>query len=390
MALSVTLLALMQAIMMSCSIALFASSPLIGLHLAPNPAWAGLAISLQFLGVLLTLYPISLMMQKYGRKRVFIAANVVGMAGMAMGYWGLHADSFYLFAVQGPLIGMYVASGQFYRFAAADAAPPERKARAISLTLAGGVIAAFLGTNLVNYTIHMTVPDFSATYLGLFLLIGLSTLMASQVRLPPLSLATNQGAEPPRPLQIIMRQKSFIAAALAAMIGFGAMNLMMISAPFAISHEHYEFSLVTTVLQWHAVAMFLPSFFTGDVIKRFGVTKIILTGAAIMVLAVGIAYAGIAPHHFIGSMVLVGLGWNFLYIGGTHLLAQSHHPNEKAKVQGLNDSLVFGTTFVTSLISAQLMQVFGWDGLAVLVLPFLLMVAIAVLFYALAPAAAKS
>ena len=382
MALSVTLLALMQAIMISSNIALFASSPLIGLKLAHDPSWASVPLSLQYLCVLLTLYPVSLWMQKYGRRSVFIGANIFGIIGMVVGFIGIHTGQFYVYVLSGPFIGIFVASAQFYRFAAADAAPPDRKARAVSLTLAGGLIAAFLGANLVRYTIHITEPEFSATYLSLAILIFLSLLLATRLDLPSMAVAQQDGDEKPRPLGVIIRQKSFIAAALAAMVGYGVMNLTMISAPFAIAHEHYEFSLVTTVLQWHSFAMFLPSFFTGDLIKRFGVTKIIWCGALVMASAVAVAFAGLAPEHFIFSMVLIGLGWNFLYIGGTTLLTESYRPIEKARIQGLNDTLVFATIFSTSLISAQLMHSFGWHGVVASALPFLLVVVVAVAIYA--------
>ena len=390
MGLSVPLLALMHAIMMSCTISLFASSPLVGLKLAPDQAWASLPLSLQFLSILLSLYPLSMLMQKFGRRPVFITGNLIGMIGMGIGFWGILSGNFYLYAVSGAFIGIFVASGQFYRFAAADSAAPEQKSRAVSLTLTGGIIAAFFGAFLVRNTIHFAEVDFSATYISLAILLLIGLILGTQLRLPPMVPEKQEGAQKPRPLIEIIRQKSFIAAVLAGMIGYGVMNLTMISVPFAIAHEHMEFSMVTNVLQWHTAAMFLPSFFTGDLIKRFGVTKIIMLGVLIYAIAIFVAFSGVESHHFIVSMILIGLGWNFLYIGGSTLLTETYHPIEKARIQGLNDTLVFGTTFSTSLVSAQLMYSFGWNGVVLSAIPFLLVVSLAVMIYAFAPASKKA
>ena len=233
--------------------------------------------------------------------------------------------------------------------------PPDKRSRAISLTLAGGIIAAFIGSNLARFSKDLMVPVYSAGFIILILVAILAVLLASFLKLPPMQQAT-PGAEiiPPRPIRQLVAQPRFIVAVLSGMIGGASMILLMGASPLAIGHAHHEFSTVTSVIQWHIVAMFLPSFFTGDLIRRFGVTTIILIGGILGFGAIAIGLSSQSSVAFHGSMIFIGLSWNFLYIGGSSLLTETYHPSEKGRAQGINDSLIYGLIFIASLVTAKI------------------------------------
>ena len=364
---NIVLLALMQALLMTNSSLLIATTALIGERLAPHPSLATLPMSMQYLATLLLIFPISLAMQSWGRKPILFIGTLCGVVGASLLAFGVMHGSFVFFTLGSLVIGGLVASGQFYRFAAADAAPESLRSRAISLTLAGGIIAAFIGSNLARMSKDLLQPTYSAGFIILVFVASLSVILASYLRLPPMapmepmeSPAAGTHHTAPRPLRTLVSQPKFIVALISGMVGGATMILLMGASPLAIGHAHHDFSTVTSVIQWHIVAMFLPSFFTGDLIRRFGVTTILLCGGILGFAAIGFGLSGESSFAFHSTMILIGLSWNFLYIGGSSLLTETYQPSEKGRAQGINDCLIYGLIFVASLITANIEHSLGW------------------------------
>lgn len=363
----ISLLAVCQALLMTGTGLVIATSSLIGNQLAIHPALATLPLSVQYLTTMLVMIPVSRTMQRWGRRPVFVLGALIGSAGMALAAFGVWMGSFLLFAGAGVLIGLHNAIGQFYRFAAAEAAPVDLKSRAISLTLAGGVVAAFIGPNLAALTRDLVLPPFTASFIVLCAVTVLAATLVSRLRLPPPPPPSASGGEDAaRPLAVVLRQPALIVAVLAGTLGYAVMTLLMVATPLAMEHNTHTFSLIAGVIQWHIVAMFAPSFITGDLIRRFGVKTIILVGALLQVACVVVAVSGVAVIHYTASLILLGLGWNFLYIGGTTLLTTSHRPSEKGYVQGINDTVVFTVVTLASLASGGLQSWLGWATLNLL------------------------
>jgi predicted MFS family arabinose efflux permease len=299
-----------------------------------------------------------------------VLGTAAGALAAGIGAAAIHLASFWMLCFGTLFAGVYNAFGQYYRLAAADVAPAPEKSRAISLTLAGGIVGAFLGPALGKHTRDLLAPRFTASYLALFGIALCAMALVSRLRVP--NEATFTSAEQGRPLAVIARQPKFIAALLSAATAYGVMNLLMSATPIAMEQCGFQFSDASFVLQWHVVGMFAPSFFTGSLIKRFGVLDILLAGALLFLACVGIALLGETLPHFFGSLLLLGVGWNFLFIGGTTLLTETYEPVEKAKTQGLNDALTFGSMLLSSLSSGVLVTSSGWSALNRVAAPLLL------------------
>ena len=369
---NIFLLALCQAMMMTGVSLVLSSSALVGAELAAHPILATLPMSLQYLTTMLVMIPVSRMMQRRGRRPVFVAGALIGAVGMGLATYGIAIGSFVLFAAAGILVGMHNAVGQFYRFAAAEAADSELKSRAISLTLAGGVLAAFLGPNLARLTRDAMVPTFSASFLALCVTTLIAAALASRLRLPVVDDAAAEGTG--RPMAEIAKQPAFVVAVAAATLGYASMNLIMTATPLAMTCQHQAFDDIAWVIQWHIVAMFAPSFFTGDLIRRVGVLTVIAAGALLELACIAVNLAGTSVAHFNAGLILLGLGWNFLYVGGTSLLTETYRPEERGRVQGLNDTLVFTSVTLSSLAAGGLVNLYGWETVNLAVIPGMLTV----------------
>ena len=343
------------------------SSALVGARLAPVPALATLPLSLQFLTTMFVMFPAARLMLRAGRRPVFMGAALVGMLGVALAAFGIWSDRFAAFCAAGCLLGVQAAVGQSFRFAAAESVPAAARGRAISLTLAGGVIAAFVGPNLARVTRDALAPPFFASFLALIVTTALSFVFASQLRLPPMENAPR--GDNPRPARAVVRQPLFLIAVATAAIGFMVMNLLMTATPLTMHAHGHGFGPTATVIQWHLVAMFAPSFFTGELIKRFGVRTLIAAGCVFMFACVAINVSGTTVVHFEVALALLGIGWNFLYVGGTTLLTETYHPHERALAQGVNDTVVFTMVTASSLASAGLLSLLGWRTLNMVTLP---------------------
>lgn len=355
---NVVLLLVCQAMLMTGVSLVLASSALIGAQLAPSAVFATAPLSAQYMMTMLAVVPASFLMQRYGRRAVFVCGALVGVIGFSLATIGIGTDSFLVFVLAGALIGVHNAVGQFYRFAAADAVPKRLRSRAISLTLAGGVVASLLGPNLARMTRNALAPSFTASFVALMGVACVAALAASRLELPPAPVETFGGDK--RPMLRIIRQPVFIVAAVVGMLGYGTMNLLMTSTPLAMHACHLGFSATASAIQWHVLAMYAPSFVTGDLIRRFGVARVMALGGLLLLACVVINLAGETVAHFEASLVVLGIGWNLLYVGGTTLLTEAYRPVEKARVQGLNDALVFTVVALSSLASGGLVARFGW------------------------------
>lgn len=378
---NVVLLAICQALAMTGMSVNMTVTALVGQQLASDPAWATLPLALQFTATMLTTLPASFLMRLIGRRSGFALGISIGIVGALIAFHGIFERSFLIFVVGSMMIGCFQGFAVFYRHAAADTASQSFRSKAISLVLAGGVFAALVGPELSKWSYDLFSP---VIYAGCFIVVAcvqaLSFAFLYFVRIPP-------AAKPPegvhvRPLSVIVRQPTFLVAAIGAMIGYGVMSFVMTATPLAIMGCGYEFRDAAFVIQWHVLAMYAPSFFTGSLIQRFGVRQVMLTGAIILTGAVAVNVGGIEIERFWLGLVLLGVGWNFMFVGGTSLLAECHTPEERAKVQGLNDFLVFGTVTASSFASGALLNAFGWNAVNYGVLP-LLGVATAVIAFAL-------
>jgi MFS family permease len=384
---TVGLLASCQALLMVNNVTLIACAGLAGLSLAPNKAMATLPATAYVCGSALSSLPMSLLMKHLGRRLGFMLGAFFGMLGAGICAAGMYFGSFWLLCFGTLTVGVYNASGQLYRFAAADAASDTFRSRAISLVLAGGIVGGVIGPELAKLTRNLSQHEFAASYASLIVFGALSMLVLSLVDIPRLSEAERKAAG--RPLAEIVRQPVFIVAALGAMIGYGVMNLLMTATPLAMNMCKLPFSDAAFVLEWHVIGMFAPSFFTGSLIKRFGVLNVMLMGVVLMAGCVCISLSGSELRHFWAALTLLGVGWNFLYIGGSTLLTEAAAPSERAKVQGANDMLVFCTMAVSSASSGAMVTQAGWQTMNLWGLPFLAITAAATLFLLLKRRAAR-
>ncbi len=374
------LLACCQALLLTNAAGLITMNGLVGYALTDTKTLATLGVTIYVLGSAVATMPASLWMAKVGRRTGFMAGALINVAGCALAVLAISRGSFVLYCVATGVMGIYNAIGLQYRFAAAEVAAPADKAKAISLVLAGGVVGGFLGPESVRRAMDL----FATPFLGGFVVLAGYALVAlavqSRVQVPPPTQEERSGGG--RPLAAIMRQPVFIVAALSGAIGYGLMNLLMTATPIAMSFCSHPFGAAALVIQWHVVGMYAPGFVTGSLIRRFGVLNVILAGIALVASCVAVALNGITITHFLVALALLGVGWNFMYTGGTALLTESYSPPEKARTQGANDFLVFATMGVSSLASGAMVSTAGWEAMNRAMLPILAALTTVVLWYA--------
>ena len=370
----VFLLASAQALFQTASVMVMTVGGLAGSHIASRPELATMPIAAMFLGTAAATFPASMWMARVGRRGGFVFGALLGVAGGAAGAAGISIGSLLLLSLGTFLIGTYQAFAQFYRFAAGEVSDDAFRSRAISLVLAGGVVAALAGPMVGRFGANL----FSTEYAGSFLLLALVSLIAAGVlsglRVPAakeVSGATEAG----RPWQAIVSQPAYLVALFGAATGYGVMILAMTATPLAMVHHHHDLSTAATVIQLHVLGMFLPSFITGSLIVRFGVVQIMLAGVVILAGHVLLTLTGTGFGSFASALVFLGVGWNFLYIGGTTLVTTTYRPTERGKAQATNDMTIFAVGLASSLSAAALLQTFGWQMLNVLLLPWLALAA---------------
>ena len=373
---NVTGLVLAQAILGSQMPMIFTIGGLAGQTLAPNPCYATLPISLIVLGSMLAANPLSMIMQRYGRRVGFFVGALGGALGGAVGAYGLYLHSFEVFLIGSLLTGIYMSAQGFYRFAAADTASEAFRPKAISYVMAGGLASALIGPQLVKVTAQSMAVPFMGTYLAIIVINVLGSALFLALNIPK---PEPRSADAPigRSRWEIMKTPTVAVAMICAMVSYALMNLVMTSTPLAVVGCGFEQNTAADVVSAHVLAMFIPSFFTGHLIARFGTTKIVAAGLFILACAGAVALQGVNVENFFLALILLGVGWNFGFIGATTMLASAHNPEEKGIVQGMNDFFVFGGVTVASLSSGGLMNcsggspVEGWTAVNIAMVPFL-------------------
>ena len=347
---------------------------LVGQMLSSTPSAATLPVSLYQLGLALSTLPAAWLIHRAGRRTAYLLGAVMGMLSGLVAAWGISQSDFMLFCLGTTLAGFYGACVQSYRFAAIDAVgDPARHAGAISRVMVGGLIAAVIGPQVVIWT-RDTLPmtPFAGSFYSQAALALLALPLLLLLRLPPAPpKAVAHGA---RDLSEIVRTPQFIVAATAGVVSYGLMAFLMTAAPMAMVGCGHSVGEAALGIQWHVLAMFAPSFFTGRLIARFGKRSVTAFGLALIAASGALALAGLGLAQFWGALVLLGVGWNFGFIGATALLTECYRPPERAKVQALNDFLVFGTVAVASFGSGQLLHGIGWGGINAGMLPLVALV----------------
>lgn len=367
---NVGILAANQALFLVAAITVMTLSGIVGQRLAPTPALATLPVAMMMVGVVLAALPASLLMKRVGRRTGFLVGALVGGAGGgALSVWAITLESFWVFCAGNLLLGIYQAFANYHRFAAADAASPAFESRAISLVLAGGVVAAFLGPLNASRTNELLadVPD-AGPYAVIVALAVIGAALHTGLRIPNDEEART-GYQ--RPMRQIRSNPAFGVALLAATVGYTIMILVMTATPLAMRVAGFGLPDAATVMQWHVLGMFAPSFVTGRLIARYGFPNILLAGTAALTGSVVAAVTGQTMLHFWVALVLLGVGWNFLFIGGSALLATTHTPAERGKVQGINELVIFTAVAIGSLLAGALLHTAGWTILNLLMLPLL-------------------
>ena len=356
------LLAAAQGLFLTNNVVFIAINGLVGLSLAPLGWMATLPVMGYVVGGALSTPLVARTQSAFGRQASFQIGLAVALGSALLCYWAAMAGNFWLLVTATVIAGYYSANGQLYRFAAAELAQPEFREKAVSLVLAGGLVGAVLGPNLASRTRNLLDVPFAGAYLSLAVVALVSMVLMAFLRFPPLP-PKKAGASTGRPMSVIMRQPVFIVATAGAALGYGVMNLLMAATPLAMQVCGFEFNDAALVLEWHVIGMFAPGFFTGHLIKRFGVLTIMGVGVALNVLCVAIALSGVNLHQFLVALFLLGVGWNFLFTGSTTLSLQAYAPEEKDRAQGAINFFVFATMAVTSFASGALVTTQGWAWL---------------------------
>ena len=367
-------LAVAQALLTTGNILLVAVSALIGKQLASHPALITLPVALQFLGMIMATLPAAHLMQKMGRKVGFVLGNCIGLLGTWVALQGLQANSLMHFASGTFLIGMAIGTAQQYRFAALDVCSLEQRPRAISMVMAGGILAAVLGPNLAIWSRQWFDGNpFEGAFYGLFLVYMLALLLIVSLPLArPVKSAVQQST---RSYAQLFKQPLLVAAIASGAIGYAVMVLLMTATPIAMQNDEFPFSNIAWVIQWHVLGMYVPSFFTGHLIRRFSSRSVIVWGCATLALCVLVNVLGQSYWHYWLGLLLLGVGWNFTFIGATHLLTFTYEPAEQGKVQGINEFMVFTAAALGSLLAGVGVDKLGWMWLNLVSLPPIMLVA---------------
>ena len=388
---NVAVLVAAQAILGSQMPMIFIVGGLAGQILAPHPCIATLPLSMVMLGSALTARPLSGFMQRHGRRAGFLLAVAAATLGAILSAAGLWIGSFWLFMAGSLLTGIYMSSQGFYRFAATDTATADFAPKAISWVMAGGLASAIIGPALVRATDGLTAMPFLATYAAIIGLNLLGPLLFSFLDIPVPQRTERTAANGGRSLAELFRVPEIGVAMICGMVSYALMNLVMTSAPLAVVGCGFAPTDAANIVSIHVLAMFAPSFFTGHLIARFGAPAIVGTGLVILAGAGAVALSGVDLGHFYATLFLLGLGWNFGYIGATAMLTAAHRPEERGRIQGANDLFVFGGVFLASLSSGGLMNCLGgsaqagWNAVNLAMLPFLVMAGAALIWLVLRP-----
>lgn len=352
-------LSVAQALAGANSVVIYATGSILGNMLAPTAMLATLPISIFVVGMAACTLPVGAFARRHGRRAAFLLGTGAGVLTGLLAMIAVIIQGFWLFCLATFFGGVYAAVVLSFRFAAADGVAPERRARALSLVMAGGVAAGVVGPQLVSWTMDIWPPYmFAATYLAQTAVAAVSAFILLGVQLPAPTAAEMTGG---RPLSAIALQPRFIAAVIAGAVSYMLMNFLMTAAPLAMHMCGHSQESANLGLQWHVIAMYAPSFFTGNLISRFGAGRIAAVGLGLIGLSAAVGLGGIEIMHFWWSLILLGVGWNFSFLGASALVLECHRPEEKTRVQSLNDFIVFGLMAIGSFLSGGLLSAYGWD-----------------------------
>ncbi|MBN8633584.1 MAG: MFS transporter [Rhodobacterales bacterium] len=374
---------------------IFTIAGLAGASLAPNICWATLPVTMMVIGSMLTATPISALMQRFGRQAGFFFGAAGGAVGAAIGAWGLATGSFLLFCIGALCSGIYMSANGFYRFAAVDTASESFRPKAISWVMAGGLCSAVVGPQLVKVTADAMAVTFLGSYLAVIVLNLVGSFLFFALDIPKPKPA--EAGEPKgRSRGELLRNPTILVAMICATVSYALMNLVMTSSPLAVVGCGFTKGNAADIVTAHVLAMYVPSFFTGHLIARFGTERIIALGLVILAAAGAVAMAGVQLENFFAALMLLGLGWNFGFIGATTMLTSAQRPEERGRLQGLNDFVVFGGVTLASFSSGGLMNCSGgsvetgWQMVNLAMLPFLVLAGGALIWLWLRPEARRA
>ena len=380
-----------QGLFLTNNVTFIAINGLVGLALAPVGWMATLPVMGYVIGGAMSTGLVARSQSRLGRKASFQIGLAVAVFSSLLSAWATLNQDFWLLVAGTVIAGYYSANAQLYRFAAAELALPAFREKAVSLVLAGGIAGAILGPALAIHARHLLAVPFAGAYLALAAVALLSMLFMAGITFPPVVARSAGGGG--RPLREIMRQPIFIVSVAAASLGYGVMNLLMSATPLAMQHFGHPFEAAALVVEWHVIAMFAPGFFTGHLIRRFGVMPILWVGVVLNVACIALALSGVDVMHFLAALMLLGVGWNFLFTGGTTLALQSSRPEEKDRAQAAINFCVFAIMALSSFAAGALVTTKGWSLLNWGSLVPVAMVALTLVWYArqqrMMPAAAS-
>jgi len=369
-----------KALLSTGNVLLVAVTALIGQTLSPDPIWATLPVAFQFIGLMCATIPASLVMDKIGRKNGFYLGNALGIVGALLSIQALYSASFNLFCIGTFFLGIGIGFGTLYRFAAVEMCEKPYRAKAISIIMAGGVLAAIAGPNLAIFSQDLVQgTPYVGAFWGLLVLYIAAMLVLAIVKFPPQVVHAPDVTT--RPVMEIILQPIFLVSVVAGMVSYVVMNLLMTATPLAMHHHGFQFEQSAFVIELHALGMFLPGFFTGDLIKRYGTIRILLIGAMIMLACIGINLNGESELHFSVSLFMLGLGWNFMFVSATHLVTDAYSEAEKPKAQAANEFLIFSMVTVSALASGWLEATVGWHAMNLICIPVVLFAITVVLYF---------
>ncbi len=359
---------------------------MVGLKLASEESLSTLPIAMISVGTATMMIPASFLIRKIGQRKGFMVGTLLGILSGLLSFYAIINSSFILFIVGNILVGMHQGFAQYYRFAAADSVPGHNKGKAISLVIAGGVVAAFAGPNLAKFSQHLGTMPYASSFISITFLNIVALCVLFFLKLPRNTAGERTNGEiqiPERTLMEIITKRTTITALASSAVGYSVMMMIMTATPLAMHQFGFSSDQSATVIQWHVLGMFVPSFFTGILIGKFGAHKIILSGIIIFFLFLIFALTGSEYGNFILALILLGVGWNFMFIGGSTLLTKVYQPLEKEKVQAFHDFFVFGAISLSRLSAGGLLKYWGWQGINIAVIPLLLTALVSIILYVL-------
>ena len=378
---SILLLSICFSLSASTSSLSVSASSIVGFQIAENKALATFPLTFHLLGTMLAGIPASMLMKFIGRRYGFLIGTGIGTFGAASASLAIIYSSFPFFCLSIFCLGILNGFAQLYRFTAVEVSSIELRTKAVSYVMLGGIAAGFIGPAIAaEGKDYIENAQFAGSYLSIILLYFFIVIILMRIRLPQPSVEEQTGDT--RPLKVIFMQPKFIVSVLSAMIGYGVMAMIMTATPLAMTKGNgYPFSDAAFIIQWHALGMFAPSFITGSLIKRFGAVQIIFTGILLNFICIAINFSGTELINYWSALVLLGVGWNFMFVAGTTMVTETYQPAEKAIVQGVNDFLVFGTAALCSLLSGVLQTSFGWETVNLSTIPLLLIVLVSLFWF---------